>query len=107
MAGTADELAGGTHKGSALTADPALPATAVDEAVREAEDQGWTPAKIALWAAIALLGGVAWLILAIVRGETLNAIWVVFASVCARTDSAPAIGFGGVLSTFGGGSPSC
>ena len=82
MAGTADELAGATHKGSALTADPALPATAVDEAVREAEDQRWTPAKIALWAAIALLGGVAWLMLAIVRGETVNAIWFVFASVC-------------------------
>ena len=39
----------------------------------------WTPAKIALWAAIALLGGVAWFMLAIVRGETVNAIWFVFA----------------------------
>ena len=42
----------------------------------------WTPGKIALWAAIALLGGVAWFMLAIVRGETVNAIWFVFASVC-------------------------
>src|SRR6478752_4313746 len=70
-------------KGSGpLTADPKLPPTAVDEAVSEAEDKKWTPAKIALWAAIALLGGVAWFMLAIVRGETVNAIWFVFASVC-------------------------
>ena len=40
------------------------------------------PAKIAIWAAIALLGGVAWLMLAVVRGETVNAIWFVFAAVC-------------------------
>ncbi|MFC7431612.1 MULTISPECIES: carbon starvation CstA family protein [unclassified Agrococcus] len=42
----------------------------------------WTPAKIALWAGIALLGGVAWTMLALVRGETVNAIWFVFAAVC-------------------------
>lgn len=63
-------------------ADPALPPTAVDDAVRQAEERKWTPGKIALWAAIALLGGVAWFMLAIVRGETVNAIWFVFASVC-------------------------
>ena len=40
------------------------------------------PTKIAIWAAIALLGGVAWFMLAIIRGETVNAIWFVFASVC-------------------------
>lgn len=65
-----------------LTPDPSLPPTAVDEAVREAEESKWTPAKIAIWAAIALLGGVAWFMLAIIRGETVNAIWFVFASVC-------------------------
>ena len=54
----------------------------MDEAVREAEEKKWTPAKIAIWAAIALLGGVAWFMLAIIRGETVNAIWFVFASVC-------------------------
>ncbi|KQZ05012.1 carbon starvation protein A [Microbacterium sp. MEC084] len=48
-----------------------------------AEDKPrWTPLKIAIWAAIALLGGVAWTMLAIVRGETVNAIWFVFAAVC-------------------------
>lgn len=65
-----------------LTPDPSLPPTAVDETVREAEEGNWTPAKIAIWAAIALLGGVAWFMLAIIRGETVNAIWFVFASVC-------------------------
>ena len=54
----------------------------MDESVRDAEDRTWTPAKIALWAAIALLGGIAWFMLAIIRGETVNAIWFVFASVC-------------------------
>jgi carbon starvation protein len=54
----------------------------VDENAREAEERKWTPGKIALWAATALLGGVAWFMLAIIRGETVNAIWFVFASVC-------------------------
>ncbi|WP_211878914.1 carbon starvation CstA family protein [Pseudarthrobacter albicanus] len=64
------------------TPDPALPAPSVDEAVREAEERKWTPAKIALWVAISLLGAVAWFMVAIVRGETVNAIWFVFAAVC-------------------------
>lgn len=58
-----------------------LPPNAVDPAVAEAEERRWTPAKIALWAAIAVLGGVAWSVLAISRGETINAIWFVFAAV--------------------------
>ncbi|WP_194764798.1 carbon starvation CstA family protein [Microbacterium sp. UFMG61] len=56
--------------------DEQLPPVAVDERPR------WTPLKIVLWAAIAILGGVAWTMLAIVRGETVNAIWFVFAAVC-------------------------
>ena len=66
----------------ALESDPKLPPTSVDDAVREAEERKWTPTKIAIWAAISLLGGVSWFMLAIVRGETVNAIWFVFASVC-------------------------
>ncbi|MDR7233093.1 carbon starvation CstA family protein [Agrococcus sp. BE272] len=58
------------------TSKPQLPPTAVPEATKR-----WTPLKIALWAAIALLGGLAWTMLAIVRGETVNAIWFVFAAV--------------------------
>lgn len=66
----------------ALVPDPKLPPTSVDEEVLETEERKWTPAKIAIWAAISLLGGVSWFMLAIVRGETVNAIWFVFASVC-------------------------
>ncbi len=56
-----------------------LPPVAVDQ---EAEDRGWTPVKIVAWVAVALLGGLSWTILAIVRGETVNAMWFVFAAVC-------------------------
>lgn len=59
------------------TSKPELPPAAVEETTKPR----WTPLKIALWAAIALLGGVAWVMLALVRGETVNAIWFVFAAV--------------------------
>ena len=55
-----------------------LPPVAVDQTT----PKKWTPAKIALWVGIGLLGGVAWVMLAIVRGETVNAIWFVFAAIC-------------------------
>ncbi len=61
---------------------PGLPPVAVPEDVRQAEERRWTPAKIALWVGISLLGGLSWVVLAIVRGETVNAIWFVFAAVC-------------------------
>ncbi|HEU4808509.1 MAG TPA: carbon starvation CstA family protein [Homoserinimonas sp.] len=65
-----------------LEQDPGLPPVAVDPDVRAADERRWSPAKIAIWAAIALLGGVSWAVLAISRGETINAIWFVFAAVC-------------------------
>ncbi|MGN7151118.1 carbon starvation CstA family protein [Arthrobacter sp. SAFR-179] len=82
MAGVPDQRKNGSRAEGGLATDPDLPPPAVDKARLEAEERRWTPAKIALWAAIALLGGVAWFMLAIVRGETVNAIWFVFASVC-------------------------
>ncbi|WP_285242295.1 carbon starvation CstA family protein [Pseudarthrobacter sp. fls2-241-R2A-127] len=82
MAGIPDQRKDGTRAEGGLATDPDLPPPAVDQATLEAEDRKWTPAKIAMWVAIALLGGVAWFMLAIVRGETVNAIWFVFASVC-------------------------
>ncbi|SDK33725.1 carbon starvation protein [Cryobacterium psychrotolerans] len=54
---------------------------AVEESVLEAERRNWTPAKIALWAGISLVGAVSWVMLAVVRGETVNAAWFVFAAV--------------------------
>ncbi|MFC7878493.1 carbon starvation CstA family protein [Isoptericola sp. NPDC057391] len=70
---------GATTATDEIVPDPSLPPTAVP-----AEDlrTRWTWRKIALWAAISLLGGVAWVMIALVRGETINAIWFVFASVC-------------------------
>ncbi len=49
---------------------------------QEAADARWTPGRIALWAAIALIGAAAWSVLAISRGETINAVWFVLAAVC-------------------------
>ncbi|MHA7240872.1 carbon starvation CstA family protein [Arthrobacter sp. TMS1-12-1] len=73
----------GSHRhADVLVTDPDLLPVAVDPQQAEAEDRRWTPAKIALWVGIALLGGVSWTILAIIRGETVNAIWFVFAAVC-------------------------
>ena len=59
-----------------------LPPAAVDPEVLEEHDRRWTTQKIVTWAAIALLGAVSWSMIAIVRGETINAIWFVFAAVC-------------------------
>lgn len=67
---------------SALVQDPGLPPVAVDDQVREAEERRWTPRRIIVWSLIAILGGLGWTMIAIVRGETVNAIWFVFASVC-------------------------
>ena len=41
----------------------------------------WTLPKILLWIAIAILGGISWTIIALVRGESVNAIWFVFAAL--------------------------
>ena len=67
-------------EGGVATSD--RPPAAVDDEVLAAERRRWTPLRIAVWAAIALLGGLAWVMLALVRGETVNAIWFVFAAVC-------------------------
>lgn len=64
-----------------LAGDPNLPPTSLTPE-QDAKASRWTWPKIVVWAAIALLGGIAWTMLAIVRGETVNAIWFVFAAVC-------------------------
>lgn len=58
-----------------------LPPNALNDQ-QEAADARWTPGRIALWAAIALMGAAAWSVLAISRGETINAVWFVLAAVC-------------------------
>ena len=67
---------------NALSDKAELPPAAVDPDVAEAHDRKWTPKKILGWGAVALLGAVAWSVIAIGRGETINAIWFVFAAVC-------------------------
>ncbi|MDN5797417.1 MAG: carbon starvation protein A [Intrasporangium sp.] len=59
-----------------------LPPAAVDPEVVEAHDRRWTPQKVLGWGAVALLGAGAWSVIAIGRGETINAVWFVFAAVC-------------------------
>ena len=58
-----------------LHTDPALPPVGLLQRRR------WTPGKIVLWVAIALLGGVGWAMIALVRGDEVNAVWFVAASV--------------------------
>jgi carbon starvation protein len=38
--------------------------------------------QIALWTAVAILGAVAWAVLALARGESVNAVWMLFAALC-------------------------
>ena len=57
------------------------PPVALPEETVERE-QRLTPVKIAIWTAIALLGGASWVMIALIRGETINGIWFVFAAVC-------------------------
>ena len=67
---------------AALVRIPDQLAVAADTAEVAEHERRWTPLKIAIWAAISLLGGFSWVMLAIVRGETVNAIWFVFAALC-------------------------
>jgi len=39
-----------------------------------------SPRQIAVWTAVAILGAVAWGIIALVRGERINAVWLIFAA---------------------------
>ena len=76
---TTPSAAGDGTRSAAQALD--TPPTAVTEEDRR-RDSRWTLPKILIWVAIALLGAVAWTMLAFVRGETVNAIWFVFAAVC-------------------------
>lgn len=59
-----------------IRTDPALPAVAIIDR----RPMG-TRAKL-MFAAIAVLGAVAWAVIAFVRGEPVNAVWFVVAAVC-------------------------
>ncbi|WP_406232889.1 carbon starvation CstA family protein [Nocardia sp. NBC_01009] len=59
-----------------LRTDPELPPVGV------VDRSPITPAKKAVFAVIAVLGAVAWAVVAIARGENVNAVWIVIAAVC-------------------------
>ena len=40
-----------------------------------------SPAKIAAWVAVALVGAVCWAVLALSRGEEVSALWILFAAI--------------------------
>ena len=71
-----------SEPGTSLALDPDLPPPAVDAEVLDEQQRRWTPLRIGVWVGVALLGGLAWVMLAIIRGEAVNAIWFVFAAVC-------------------------
>ena len=71
-----------TKEPTALKRVPRDLAVALNPEELDAHDRQWTPLKIFVWSAISLLGGLSWVMLAVVRGETVNAIWFVFAAIC-------------------------
>src|SRR3712207_9156001 len=38
--------------------------------------------SVLVWVAVAALGAVAWTVLALARGETVSALWMLFAALC-------------------------
>ena len=59
-----------------IRTDPDRPPVAVEESPNNAG-----PNK-AIFAGVALLGALGWVMIAVVRGESVNAVWFVFAAVC-------------------------
>ena len=41
----------------------------------------WTPAKVVLWVIIGLIGATGWSMVALVRGDHVNAVWFVASAV--------------------------
>ncbi len=59
-----------------ISTDPDRPPVAVEE------PPNWSGPNKAIFAAIAVLGAVAWVMIAVLRGEQVSAVWFVFAAVC-------------------------
>src|SRR5215204_4448008 len=55
---------------------------ATTESPAPVEPRRANPRSIAVWAAVALAGAVAWAVLALARGESVNAVWLVVAALC-------------------------
>ncbi len=63
-----------------LLPDDLPPVALPDEEVER--QRKLTVKQVVIWGAIALLGGVAWAMIAFARDESINGIWFVFAAVC-------------------------
>jgi carbon starvation protein len=44
--------------------------------------QGWSLKSALVWGAVAVVGAVAWTVLALSRGESVSALWILFAALC-------------------------
>ncbi|WP_432707427.1 carbon starvation CstA family protein [Nocardiopsis ansamitocini] len=45
------------------------------------EPPRWTPVRVLVWVAVALVGAVAWAVIALSRGEEISAAWLIFAAL--------------------------
>ena len=54
---------------------------ATTESPAPVEPRQANPRSIAVWVAVALAGAVAWAVLALSRGENVNAVWLIVAAV--------------------------
>jgi carbon starvation protein len=48
----------------------------------QATGSGRSPKSVLIWTAVAVVGAVCWGVLAIARGETISALWLLFAALC-------------------------
>lgn len=51
------------------------------ESGRKVPPPRWTPARVAVWSAVAVVGAVAWAVIALSRGEEISAAWLIFAAL--------------------------
>ncbi|CAM5648057.1 carbon starvation CstA family protein [Streptomyces canus] len=58
-----------------------MPETVLQPALKAPEKSRISPRSILLWAVVALLGAVAWGVLALARGEKISAVWLVVAAL--------------------------
>ncbi|MDH6491362.1 carbon starvation protein [Streptomyces sp. SAI-127] len=58
-----------------------MPETVLQPALKAPEKSCMSPRSILLWAVVALLGAVAWGVLALARGEKISAVWLVVAAL--------------------------
>src|SRR3954452_24209609 len=42
----------------------------------------WSVRSVAIWVGVAVVGAVSWTVLALVRGEAVSALWILFAALC-------------------------